>query len=85
MLNYNDKPLEELDFNECMEFEKSLLKKIMGASRAGMNDNLIDQLNFFLGLVRQRKSEALQKEIDDIKKDNDKNDDGVTIDTGLDE
>lgn len=85
MLSFNDKPLEELDFNECMEFEKSLLKKVLAASRAGMSESLIDQLNVYLGLVRQYKREAMQREIDDLKGDNSKGDDGVSVDLGLDE
>ena len=83
MLNYNDKPLEELDFNECIEFEKSLLKKVLNASRAGMSDTVIEQLNFYLSVVRQYKREAAQREIDELKKDDDRGDDGISIDLGL--
>lgn len=84
MLNYRDKTIDQLDFNECMEFEKELLKKILSASRAGMSEAIIEQLNFYLDLVRQYKKEALQKEIDSLSKD-DNNSDGTSIDLGLDE
>lgn len=84
MLNYKDKPLEQLNFNECMEFEKELLKKVLGASRAGMGDRIVEQLNMYLSLVRMYKSEALQKELDAFKKEGG-GDDGVSLDTGLDE
>lgn len=85
MLNFNNKPLEELDFNECMEFEKSLLKKVLSASRAGMSDSIIEQLNVYLDLVRQYKREAMMREVDELKNDNDRNNDGVSVDLGLDE
>ena len=85
MLNFNDKPIEELDFNECIEFEKSFLKKVLNASRAGMSDAIIEQLNFYLSLVRQYKREAAQREIDDLRKDEGRGDDGVSVDLGIDE
>lgn len=90
MLNWNDKPLEELDFSECLEFEKSLLKKVLGASRAGMSENIINQLNVYLNLVRQFKKEAMQREIDSMNNKNSGDEDqdvngGVSVDLGLDE
>jgi ribosomal 50S subunit-associated protein YjgA (DUF615 family) len=80
MINYKDKPLEELNFNECIEFEKELLKKILSASRAGMSETVINQLQFFYSLLKDQKAVALQKEIDTIT-DSDKKKDGVAIDT----
>lgn len=85
MLNYKDKPIEELDFNECLEFEKELLKKVLGASKSGMSGGIIDQLNTYLGIVRIYKAEALQKEIDGLVDSSRNTNDGATIDTGLDE
>ena len=90
MLNWNDKPLEELDFSECLEFEKSLLKKVLGAGRAGMSENIINQLNVYLDLVRQFKKEAMQREIDSMNNKNSGDEDqdvngGVSVDLGLDE
>jgi ribosomal 50S subunit-associated protein YjgA (DUF615 family) len=80
MINYKDKPLEELNFNECIEFEKELLKKILNASRAGMSETVINQLQFFYSLLKDQKAVALQKEIDTLG-GNKNNSDGVTIDT----
>ena len=89
MLYFNDKPLEDLDFSECIEFEKSLLKKVLGASKAGMSENIIDQLNVYLGLVRQYKQEAMYRELETMnKKDQDEDDkgpNGISLDLGLDE
>jgi hypothetical protein len=59
MLNYNGKPLEECNYEEATELEKTLLKKILAADRTGMSDNVINQLNFFLDYVKLRKSECL--------------------------
>ena len=89
MLTWNDKPLEELDFSECIEFEKSLLKKVLGASKAGMSENIIDQLNVYLGLVRQYKQEAMHRELETMNKKNQVEEEsgpnGVSVDLGLDE
>lgn len=90
MLRWNDKPLEELDFSECLEFEKSLLKKVLGASKSGMSEGIIDQLNVYLNLVRQFKKEAMQREIDSMNNKNSNTaeqdgDSGVSVDFGIDE
>lgn len=83
MLNYKNKPLEELNFNECIEFEKELLKKILGASRTGMSDNIIEQLQFFNSLVQEQKKIAMNKELATLSGNN-SSPDGVTIDTEID-
>lgn len=80
MINYKDKPLEELDFNECVEFEKELLKKILAASRNNMSETVINQLQFFYSLLRDQKAIAVQKEIDTLAGDI-ANVDGATVDT----
>lgn len=80
MINYKDKPLEELNFNECIEFEKELLKKILNASRSGMSETVVNQLQFFYSLLKDQKAIALQKEIDTLSGDK-ANVDGITIDT----
>lgn len=83
MLNYKNKPVESLNFAECIEFEKELLKKVLAAGRAGMSDDLIDQLNMYISIVRMYKKEVLQKEIDNFK--DDESADGISLDTGIDE
>ena len=80
MINYKDKPLEELNFNECIEFEKELLKKILNASRAGMSETVVNQLQFFYSLLKEQKAVALQHEINNLSGDN-TNVDGITVDT----
>ena len=80
MINYKDKPLEELDFNECIEFEKELLKKILAASRNNMSDTIINQLQFFYSLLKERKAIALQHEIDGLQSDTQENN-GISVDT----
>lgn len=62
MLNFNGKPLEELDYEECVEFEKQLLKKLLAADRAGMSLGLINQLQSFVDTVRMYKKDATAKQ-----------------------
>ena len=63
MIEYKGKDYTELNFNECIEFEKELLKKVLAANRAGMGDDLIQQLNVFIDLLRDQKAEAIRKEM----------------------
>ena len=72
MLSHKDKSLEDMDFNECLEFEKFMLKKILAASRSQMSDGIIDQLNVFLDIIRERKKAAML-----LKSDG--NNDGVSV------
>lgn len=78
MIQYKGKDYQELNFNECVEFEKELLKKVLAASRANMGDELIHQLNVFIDLLRDQKSESLRKE---MNKKADEKDDGIVLDT----
>jgi hypothetical protein len=78
MIEYKGKPYTELNFNECIEFEKELLKKVLAASRAGMGDELIQQLNVFIDLLRDQKSEAIRK---DMQQKGDEKEDGIVLDT----
>jgi uncharacterized protein YjgD (DUF1641 family) len=59
MLNFNDKPLEQLSLEETIEFEKQLLKKVVGAGRAEMSQGIIDQLMNFVQIVRAHKQEKI--------------------------
>lgn len=61
-LNYQGKPLEQLNYQECIEFEKQVLKKILAADRSGMTGPVIEQLKNFHDYVKMRKSEALEAE-----------------------
>ena len=40
MIEYEGKPLEELDLKETIEFEKQMLKKVLAASRAQMAEEI---------------------------------------------
>lgn len=59
MLNFNDKPLGQLSLEETIEFEKQLLKKVVGASKANMSQEIIDQLMNFVAEVRAHKAEGI--------------------------
>ena len=65
MLRWQDKDLHELNFEETVEFEKSILKKVLVANTAGMSNQIIEQLNSYLATIRLHKSEALQKFVAD--------------------
>lgn len=78
MLNHKDKALEDMDYNEVLEFEKFMLKKVLTASRAQMSEKVIDQLNFFVSIIRERKKAAM------LVKSNDFND-GVSVFLGIEE
>ena len=55
MINFEGKPLEQLSFQETIEFEKMMLKKVLSASRTGMSEEVVDQLNLFVDLIREHK------------------------------
>lgn len=78
MLNYKEKALEDMDYNEVLEFEKFMLKKVLAASRAQMSESVIDQLNFFLNIIREHKKAAM------LIKSQDYND-GVSVFLGVEE
>jgi hypothetical protein len=78
MIEYKGKAYTELNFNECIEFEKELLKKVLAANRAGMGDDLIQQLNVFIDLLRDQKAEAIRKE---MKQKGDDKEDGIVLDS----
>ena len=60
MINYKDKPLESLNMEETIEFEKQMLKKVLAASKAQMGDGLLDQINLFIALIRDHKQQIIQ-------------------------
>lgn len=78
MLTHKDKALEDMDFNECLEFEKFMLKKVLSASRAQMSEQVIEQLKFFLEIIRERKKAAMLIKSDD-------HNDGVSVFLGVEE
>ena len=78
MIQYKGKDYTELNFSECVEFEKELLQKVLIANRAGMGDAMIDQLNVFIALLRDQKAESIRKE---MKQKGDDKEDGIVLDT----
>jgi hypothetical protein len=78
MIQYKGKDYQELNFNECVEFEKELLQKVLIAGRAQMGDAMIDQLNVFINLLRDHKAETLRKE---LKQKGDEKEDGIVLDS----
>ena len=63
MIEYEGKPLEELDLKETIEFEKQMLKKVLAASKAQMGEPLLDQINMFISLIRDHKTQLSQAAI----------------------
>ena len=62
MLEHEGKPLEQMDLTEVAEFEKVILNKLTLASRATVNYNVIEQMNFYLQTIRDRKREIVERE-----------------------
>lgn len=65
MIDYEGKPLEELTLEETIEFEKQMLKKVLAASKAQMSGGILDQINLFIDLIRDHKTQIAQKELYD--------------------
>jgi hypothetical protein len=61
-LQHNGKPLHECNIEETIEFEKLILKRLLGASSAGMSQGIIDQLHGFLETVREHRDSLFAKE-----------------------
>ena len=78
MIQYQGKDLEKLSLEETIEFEKQMLKKVLSASKSGMSDAIVDQLNMFIALIKDHKQQVLS--VRDFK-DKNKKEDGVVLDT----
>lgn len=78
MIEYEGKPLEELNLMETVEFEKQMLKKILAASKAQMGEGLLDQINMFIELIRDHKRQLSQTA---MSKQGEK-EDGTVLDIG---
>lgn len=80
MLKFNDKPLEELSMEESIEFEKMVLKKVLAANSAGMSNQVIDQLNSYLSIIRAHKQEKINQYVSDAtEKNGSKHEGGLDI------
>ena len=62
MLNYKDKPLENLTLQETYEFEKEMLERLSQAARGQMSNQIIGQINTYIALIRDHKVEILERE-----------------------
>lgn len=60
MIQYKEKPLEELSLEEVIEFEKEMRKKVLSAAKANMSQNVIDQFNVYIDLIMLHKKECMQ-------------------------
>jgi len=74
MIDFQGKPLEQLNMGETIEFEKQMLKKVLAANKAQMGDTLINQINVFIELIRDHKRQLSQIE---MAKQNEKEDGNV--------
>jgi len=78
MIDFEGKPLEELNMMECVEFEKQMLKKVLAASKAQMGEGLVDQINMFIELIRDHKRQIAQSAM----YSKDEKQDGTVLDIG---
>ena len=78
MIQHNGKDLEQLSLEETIEFEKTMLKKVLAAGKSQMSGPIIDQLNLFIALIKDHKQQVLS--VRDYK-DKNKKEDGVVLDT----
>lgn len=60
-LQFQGKSVEELSYEETVEFEKDLMKKILSADRNGMSEHIIQQLQNYLDYVKMYQREALER------------------------
>jgi hypothetical protein len=58
-LKFQDKDLNELTLEETIEFEKLVLKRVLAANTAMMSDEIINQLNNYLSVIREHKQEKI--------------------------
>jgi|TARA_B110000908_G_scaffold171148_1_gene232901 hypothetical protein len=79
MIDYEGKQLEDLSMEETIEFEKQMLKRVLAASKAGMSEGLIDQINLFIALIRDHKTQISQTAIYKLQN---KDEDGSVLDIG---
>ena len=78
-LKHEGKSLEELNVEECFELEKILLKRILQASTAMMNEGTLStQLELSVTIPQMRKQELIPREKMGLDK---KQVDGATVDT----
>ena len=70
MINYKEKPLEQLTLEETIEFEKEMRKKALAAARNGMSEMIVDQLNVYLSLITEHKRACMHiRSMDGAKED----------------
>ena len=81
MIDYKGKPLEQLTLEETIEFEKQMLKRVLSASKAQMSGGIIDQINLFIDLIRDHKTQITQTAM--LKtKEGKMDDDGTSLEIG---
>lgn len=60
-LQYQGKSVNQLDYEETVEFEKELMKRLLAADRNGMSEQVIQQLQNYLDYVKLYQVEALER------------------------
>lgn len=60
-LKFQGKRVEELSYEETVEFEKELNRRILSADRVGMSEGIITQLQNYLSYVKLHQREQLDK------------------------
>lgn len=78
MINYKEKPLEQLTLEEVIEFEKEMRKKVLTAAKANMSQSVIDQFNVYIEMITLHKQECMQ-----IRNLDNEKDDGLVLTLGL--
>lgn len=71
MLNYNDKPLNELSLEDTILFEKEIAVRLSQATKANMSDHVTNTIMGYLQEIRNHKAVAVSKY--KVVKENDQN------------
>jgi len=69
MLTFNEKLLSELTMEECIAFEKSILKRVIAADTAEMSGDIQSQLQQMLEAVRSQKQVKINEFVESSTKD----------------
>lgn len=61
MLNYNDKPLNELSLEDTILFEKEIAVRLSQATKANMSEQVTNTIMGYLQQIRAHKAVAVSK------------------------
>ena len=60
-LKWREKSLDDLTYEEAVEFEKEVNKRLLAADRAGMSESIIEQLQTYVDHIKLHQKEAMAK------------------------